>query len=504
LTRRGEKRKEENGFNFDAGLADQQECIRYQGGCICESRRKKKGEVCPNVLSGQRAEDMEKMDMAKILYVDDDQDLTQIYTRFLEGESYSLKTADDAEEGLVIALDFKPDLIISDVAMPGMDGLEFCRRVRASDVLKDVIFMLVSGIDVEPRDVVAGLGAGADEYLVKPFSRDELVARIGTLMRIKDLKERAENADSFLKDELRNRDILEASLAELKEEFADEREALSGALKQVASLVGERQKAVERADAMEAQASETLRTCVGLLVSAMDAKPGFKRGHGADVARLSVAMADELGVEGEKRLHLEQAARLHELGLLFVSEELAVKNPLDYTDSEVDFLSRHPERAGRLLAKVAGLEDTARIVRHLFEQIDGSGTPKGLKKDAIPLASRIIAVADAWETLTAWPGGGNERDRLYRLEEEAGTRFDPRVVHCLRTCLGRKPETEVGGRVEMNVFDVKPGMVLASAIYTAKGAMLLPEDTVLTGEYIRQIARYNRIDSLEETVFIKG
>ncbi|WP_300667699.1 HD domain-containing phosphohydrolase [Desulfoluna sp.] len=444
------------------------------------------------------------MDTVKILYVDDDEDLTQIYTRFLEGEHCTLKTAGDAEEGLVIAFDFKPDLIISDVAMPGMDGLEFCRRVRASDLLNDVIFMLVSGIDVEPRDVVAGLGAGADEYLVKPFSRDELVARIGALLRIKELKDKADNADKFLKDELQSRDALEARLAELKDELAGEREALSGALKQVSSLVGERQKAVERADTMEARAVQTLDSCVSMMVSALDARPGFKRGHGADVARRAVTIAEEMGLEGEKLHHLEQAARLHELGLLFVSESLAGKNPLDYTESEADFLSRHPERAGGLLEKVEGLEETARIVRHLFEHFDGSGTPHSLKKETIPFASRIVAVADAYETLAAWPGGGSERDHLDRLEEEAGTRFDPKVVHCLHKCLGRKPEIEVGGRVEMSVFDVKPGMVLASAIFTAKGAMLLPENTVLTDEYIRQIARYNRIDPLEETIFIKG
>ena len=447
---------------------------------------------------------MEKMDTAKILYVDDDPDLIQIYTRFLEGENYTLKTAENAEEGLEVALAFEPDLIISDVAMPGMDGLEFCRRVRGAETLKEAIFMLVSGIEVEPIDVVAGLGAGADEYLVKPFSRDELVARIGTLLRIKGLKERADCADNFLKDELQSRDAMEARLAELKDELVGEREALSGALKQVASLVNERQKAVERADVMAALASRTLDTCVGMLLHVLDARPGFKRGHGADVARLAVSIAEELGVEGEKLHHLERAARLHELGLLSVSEALAGKNPLDYTESETDFLSQHPARASAILAKVEGLEETARIVRHLFEHIDGSGTPRGLKKEAIPLASRIIAVADAYETRAAWPGGGSEGDRLDRLEEEAGTRFDPKVVHCLRKCLGRKPETEAGDRVEMNVFDVKPGMVLASAIFTAKGAMLLPEHTVLTDEYIRQIARYNRIDSLEETVFIKG
>ena len=442
--------------------------------------------------------------MVKILYVDDDQDLIEIYTRFLEGGGNSLKTAENAEEGLALALEFKPDLIISDVAMPGMDGLEFCRRARSSEVLEDVIFMLVSGIDVEPADVVAGLGAGADEYLVKPFSRDELLARVGVLLRIKGLKERAQSADNFLKDELQNRDVMEARLAELKDELASEREALSGALKQVASLVDGRQKAVERAQSMEALASRTLESCLGMLTHALDARPGFRRGHGADVARLAVSIAGEMGVVGESLLHLERAARLHELGLLSVSESLAGKNPLDHSETEADFLSQHPARGGAILARVEGLDEVARIVRHLFEWVDGNGVPRGVKKESIPLASRIIAVADAYEVLSAWPGSGGPGDRLDRLEEEAGTRFDPKVVHCLRKCLGRRPETEVGDRVEMNVFDVKPGMVLASAIFTAKGAMLLPENTTLTPEFIRQIARYNRIDSLEETVFIKG
>lgn len=447
---------------------------------------------------------MREMDTVKILYVDDDPDLVEIYTRFLDGELYTLKTAEDAEDGLALALTFKPDLIISDVAMPGMDGLEFCRRARASDTLKDVIFMLVSGIDVEPRDVVSGLDAGADEYLVKPFSRDELVARIGALLRIKGLKKRAECADNFLEEELCRRRLMETELAALKEALAGERSALSGALKQLTFLVDERQKAVERADAMEALASRTLASCVGMVMRALDVRPGFKRGHGADVARLSCAIAEEMGVEGEALHHLERAARLHELGLLFVSETLAGKNPLDYTETETDFLSGHPARGGDMLAKVEGLEETARIVRHLFERIDGSGTPRGLKKEAIPLASRIIAVADAYETLLVWPKGGEVEECLDRLEEEAGTRFDSKVVHCLRKYLGRKPETKVGDRVEMSVFDVKPGMVLASAIFTTKGAMLLPENTILTQGYIRQIARYNRIDPLEETVFIKG
>ncbi|MCG8471163.1 MAG: response regulator [Desulfobacterales bacterium] len=441
---------------------------------------------------------------AKILYVDDDDDLIHIYTRFLEGEQYILKTASNGEEGFAEALSFQPDLIISDVAMPTMDGLELCRRVRGEKSLKYVAFMLFSGIDVEGKDVVAGLEAGADEYLVKPFSKDELLARITLLLNIKGLKERADLSDRCVEDELKHREKLERQLDELKEELVSERQTHSASLKQVAFLVEERQRAVDRADGEALKASRTLSSCVELLSRALDTRPGFKRGHSGDVARLSVTLGEALGLERSALKELETAAKLHHLGLLHITETLAVRNPFEWSQTETDLLSRHPFRAAEMLEKVEGLQGVARIIRHLFERVDGEGIPAGLKKEAIPMASRILAVADAYETLAAWSEGGGVADRLGRLEEDAGTQFDPKVVHALARHLGRKPESDAADRVEVGIYEVKPGMVLASAIYTAKGAMLLPENTVLTEAYIRQISRYNRIDPLEETVFIKG
>lgn len=441
---------------------------------------------------------------SKILYVDDDEELVYIYTRFLESGPYILKTAANGDEGLAEALLFQPDLIISDVAMPGMGGLELCRRVRAEERLRNTMFMLVSGIDVEGKDVVAGLEAGADEYLAKPFSREELLARISLLLSVKGLKERASSADTMVDDELQHRDMLEQRVAELKEELGDERDALSSALKQVSSLVDERERAQNRAQEESERAQRTLASTVEILTHILDSRPGFKRGHSADVARLAVTLGEALGLDDDSVGHLEMAAALHHLGLLNVTESLTAKHPFSLTESETDLLSQHPARAACMLEKVEGLEPVARLICHLHERIDGQGTPRGLKKDAIPLGSRILAVADAWETLAAWPEGGNATTRLSRLEEEAGTRFDPRVVQALSRHLGRKPESDAARRVEVGIYEVQPGMELASPIFTSKGAMLLPEDTVLTETSIRQIARYNRIDPLDETVFIKG
>jgi len=140
----------------------------------------------------------------KILYIDDDTELVSIYEQFFDDTGYTFRTALSAEEGFETALSFNPDLIICDVILPGMNGLEFCRRIKSDSAFKDLIFMLVTGMEVDTRDMVEGFRAGADEYLMKPFSRDEILARVKSLLRIKYLKDRLalaeQRADSLARE----------------------------------------------------------------------------------------------------------------------------------------------------------------------------------------------------------------------------------------------------------------------------------------------------------------
>lgn len=140
----------------------------------------------------------------KILYIDDDTELVSIYEQFFDDTGYTFRTALSAEEGFETALVFNPDLIICDVILPGMNGLEFCRRIKSDPAFKDLIFMLVTGMEVDTRDMVEGFKAGADEYLMKPFSRDEILARVKSLLRIKYLKDRLalaeQRADSLARE----------------------------------------------------------------------------------------------------------------------------------------------------------------------------------------------------------------------------------------------------------------------------------------------------------------
>lgn len=117
--------------------------------------------------------------IANVLIVDDDPKITQLLRRTLSLEGYKVQTADSGVAGLDAARSHEPDLVILDVLMPGMDGLEVCRRLRASS--STPILMLTAKDDVSDR--VEGLDSGADDYVVKPFALEELLARVRALLR---------------------------------------------------------------------------------------------------------------------------------------------------------------------------------------------------------------------------------------------------------------------------------------------------------------------------------
>jgi len=115
----------------------------------------------------------------RILLIDDDMKITTMMKRVLTFEGHEVMVAPNGEEGLRIAMLFKPELVILDIMMPGMDGWETCRRLRMES---DVAILLLTARD-EVADRVRGLDAGADDYLVKPFALEELLARVRALLR---------------------------------------------------------------------------------------------------------------------------------------------------------------------------------------------------------------------------------------------------------------------------------------------------------------------------------
>jgi len=179
---------------------------------------------------------------------------------------------------------------------------------------------------------------------------------------------------------------------------------------------------------------------VSALSQAIDAKDGFTRGHADRVSRIAGAVAREMGLgEGEIE-RIELAGLLHDIGKIGVEDRILMK-PLRLDPDEQELMRRHPIYGASILEPSAALRPLVQMVLHHHENFDGSGYPEGLKGEGIPLGSRIIIVADAYEAMTS--------DRIYRkaigheraleqLSKYKGIQFDPKIVRSLEQLLAKR------------------------------------------------------------------
>ncbi len=143
----------------------------------------------------------------KILVVDDDPALVKLIEQVLSGKDYSVVKASSGQEALRVMFEQKPDLVLLDVVMPGMDGWQTCTRIRE---VSDLPIIMLTGKKNTEDDIVLGLSHGADEYLVKPVGNKELLARVQAVLRRAELPSRAEKKKkNFFSDDFLTVDIVE-------------------------------------------------------------------------------------------------------------------------------------------------------------------------------------------------------------------------------------------------------------------------------------------------------
>ncbi len=163
---------------------------------------------------------------------------------------------------------------------------------------------------------------------------------------------------------------------------------------------------------------------------AMDLRDKETEGHTERVTAITVRLAKSLGIQGEELTHIRRGALLHDIGKMGIPDSILLK-PGPLTDEEWGIMRRHPDYAYELISPIAFLKPALDIPYCHHEKWDGSGYPRGLKGDQIPLSARLFAVADVWDALTshrpyreAWP----ERQTLDYLRAQSGKHFDPRAV----------------------------------------------------------------------------
>ena len=321
------------------------------------------------------------------LIVDDEPRLRQVLMHLMRSDGFTCVEAGNGEEALAMLQRHPITLMMSDLRMPKVDGLELLRQTRGR--WPDVAVVMITAVaDVEVA--VSCLAIGAMDYLTKPFHLEEVRARVAQALENRRLV-------------IENRGYQESLQAKV---------------------------------AVQARRLEELfLASIQSLAEALEVKDPYTRGHSVRVSHYSAAIAREMGLDDEMLRQVELGGHVHDIGKIGVREEVLNK-PGKLTDAEYEHIMSHPVVGWRILAPLLRETPVAlNIVRSHHERFDGHGAPDGLAGAAIPLEARIAAAADSFDAMTSdrpyRPEGMSIDDAVQEIVRCSGTQFDPAVVQAV-------------------------------------------------------------------------
>ncbi len=277
-----------------------------------------------------------------LLIVDDSNFIRQMLTENFLQASFQVMAASNGKEALELLRHRKPDLILSDLDMPEMDGYTFCKIVHSDKGLSNIPFIVMS--TVSDRSLMRRMiQSGASGFLVKPFNVDQVVITI----------------EKFLSDHFQ-------MVIKEKERLSMERSLILGS--------------------------------ISSLINALEARDRYTRGHSEAVASIVVGMARRIGLDLGEIEKLEIAGKLHDLGKIGIPDKILLK-PMQLTYDEYEVIKTHPVLGAEILSPIPSLSDIVPVVASHHERFDGKGYPEGLKGAEIPLWARMITVADTFHAL---------------------------------------------------------------------------------------------------------
>jgi response regulator RpfG family c-di-GMP phosphodiesterase len=314
----------------------------------------------------------------KIMVVDDEPANLRLLERLFRRD-YHVLTAASGQEALQLLEQHDVALLITDQRMPGMTGIELLKRT--AEFRPHMVRIVLTGY-TDVGALVEAINCGqVYKYITKPWNNDDL------RLTVERAVQHYETNKSRHELELANR-------------------RLSARLQQMT------------------------RAVVRSISDALEAKDEHVHGHARRVSGYAVAVGRRLRLDTTTLEQIALAAVLHDVGKIGTPDAILLK-PSPLADGERAVMQTHSERGARMLAGVPEMEDVAAIVRHHHEHWDGTGYPEGLAGELIPLASRIIHVADAYDAMTSPRPFRDKLDHgaaVETLRRSAGTHFDPEVV----------------------------------------------------------------------------
>jgi putative two-component system response regulator len=316
---------------------------------------------------------------ATVLIADDEPAARSLLRRILEPAGYKVIEAHSGRAALSLVEAEGPDLVILDITMPDVDGIEICRAIKNDPATHLTPVIHITGVTTREQRLRA-LSAGSDDFVGKPFDIEELLIRVRSLLRTKHLTDH---------------------------------------------LV-------------------SIEAVVVALARTVEARDNYTEKHLRRVADRAVEVARRVGMSERDVEGVRLGGLLHDLGKIAVPDSVLLKKgPLDR--AEFALVKKHPEAGAEIVRPLRAFSGPEPAVLHHHEHFDGTGYPYGLKGSAIPLAARIVAVADAFDAMTTdrpYRAAITPIGAFQRLEDGRGEQWDPDIVDVFLTAYAGTEEAE--------------------------------------------------------------
>lgn len=323
------------------------------------------------------------------LLIVDDETVVRSVLHDLLSNSYECTEAASAEEALEYLRAGAFELVISDITMPGMSGLDMIPHVKAAS--PQTVIVMISGMQTI-ESAINALRLGAFDYLMKPFDLRQVEVAIARAYEHHQLIVGKQLYENHLEE------LVDLRTAELD--------------KTLASL------------------ENAYRSTLQALTAALETRDAETHGHSERVVTFSLRLGREYGLNAVQMKSLEFGSLLHDIGKIGVPDAI-LRKPAKLTDDEWVRMREHPLHGQQILRGIKFLEGAANVVAQHHEKWDGSGYPFGLKAEEIDICARIFSVADAFDAITSdrvYRKGRSYEIALQELDDWAGRQFDPRVV----------------------------------------------------------------------------
>ena len=330
--------------------------------------------------------------IVKVLVVDDEAPIRNALSRLLSKRGWLVENAASGAEALETVQSFEPELMLLDIRMPGITGVDVVSEALSLD--PDLGILMLTAVS-DATSAAICMQRGAIDYLTKPIELPTLESALKRALKRRDTLVQTREMSQWLKEEVHRRtQELEIEQAKLRE--------LS-----VATLEA--------------------------LVNALEAKNAFLAGHSARVAAFSATVASEMSLSDDEIDAVRMAGRLHDLGMIGIREEVLNKEgKLD--DEEYEHIKRHVTIGAEILAPLKHLGDVSTYVRSHHEHWNGSGYPDGLAGEDIPMGARIICASEIYDALTTnrpYQEKLRPEEAIDRMRTLDGRVIDPRVMEAV-------------------------------------------------------------------------